>query len=113
VPAFDYELDEIREFPGVVFLAPRPDEPFVALIRTLAEQFPEAPPYGGSFPTIIPHLTIAHTFDATIAASIRADIVPCLPIRSRVQEVHLMRETIDGQWLLSERFALGPQSRIP
>jgi hypothetical protein len=109
-PGFDYQLDEIREFPGVVFLAPRPDEPFIALIRTLADRFPDAPPYGGSFPTIIPHLTIAHSCDAAITARIRSDVARWLPIRSRAQEVHLMRETADGQWLLSERFTLGTQS---
>jgi 2'-5' RNA ligase len=104
---FDYELAEIGEFPGVVFLVPQPDEPFIALIQTLADRFPDAPPYGGSFPTIIPHLTIAHSDDAAEMAKVKADVSRFLPIRCHAHEVHLMRETIDGQWHLSEQFELG------
>ena len=111
-PELDYELAEIGEFPGVVFLAPQPDEPFIALIETLAARFPEAPPYGGSFPTIIPHLTIAHSDDAAEMARARADVGRFLPIRCHAHEVHLMREMTDGQWQLSERFLLGEQSDI-
>jgi 2'-5' RNA ligase len=112
VPEFDYALSEFGEFPGVVFLKPRPNEPFIALIKSLADRFPEAPPYGGSFPTIIPHLTIAHSDDATEMAKLSADVSCSLPIRCHAHEVHLMREMIDGQWHLSERFGLGKQSDI-
>jgi len=110
VPEFDYGLSEFGEFPGVVFLKPRPNDPFIALIQSLADRFPEAPPYGGSFPTIIPHLTIAHSDNATEMAELRADVSRSLPISCHAHEVHLMRETIDGQWQLSERFELGRQT---
>jgi len=106
-PEFDYELAQIGDFPGVVYLAPQPEEPFIALIRTLADRFPGAPPYGGSFPTIIPHLTIAHSDDGAQMARVRADVRRFLPIPCHAREVHLMLETIGGQWQLSEQFELG------
>ncbi len=52
-------------FPAnVVYLAPDPAEPFVALTEALAAAFPDCPPYGGAFDEPVPHLTIGHTRSA-------------------------------------------------
>jgi 2'-5' RNA ligase len=61
VEAFDVEFREVRRFPqgGVVYLAPQPEQPFVRLAELLWERFPDWPPFGGEFPTITPHLTVA------------------------------------------------------
>jgi 2'-5' RNA ligase len=60
VRAFPFRLARIERFPGTLYLAPEPPQPFVELTEALARRFPEFPPYGGEFDTIIPHLTVAH-----------------------------------------------------
>src|SRR5512139_2513322 len=57
--AFEFALPEFRRFPEVLYLAPSPAEPFKALTRAVVERYPDYPPYGGGFPEVIPHLTIA------------------------------------------------------
>ena len=103
----ELHLAALGEFPTVVYLAPEPAAPISRLIERLACRFPEAPPYGGAFPTIIPHLTIAHTCDAALRERIMREISPALPVRCTAREVMLMREEIDGHWRTHERFPLG------
>lgn len=59
-------------FPHVLYLAPDPAEPFIALTRALTERWPEAQPYAGEHRRVIPHLTVTtsgstHVFDAVAA----------------------------------------------
>ena len=60
---FDYTLSELGRFPGVLYLAPEPAEPFRSLTLRVAHAFPDFPPYGGRHEHIIPHLTIANLDD--------------------------------------------------
>ncbi|MGP3983266.1 2'-5' RNA ligase family protein [Streptomyces sp. KR80] len=102
---FDVRFEVCGRFPEVLYLTPAPDRPLRDLTRAVADRWPEAPPYGGQFADILPHLTIAQygsseDFDA-VEASLRAE----LPIVARVSEVHLM--VCDGvTWHDREMFAL-------
>ena len=58
--AFAFLLARISRFPATIYLEPEPAAPFIELTERLAAEFPEFPPFGGEFPTIIPHLTVAH-----------------------------------------------------
>jgi 2'-5' RNA ligase len=58
--SFTFALQQVRRFPGALYLAPEPSAPFIALTRRLTQQFPEFPPYGGQYQTVVPHLTVAH-----------------------------------------------------
>lgn len=71
---FEYSLAEIRTFPGVLYLAPHPEQPFLDLIATVAAAFPDSPPYGGQFEVAVPHLTVAQPADPTTLGSIRAEL---------------------------------------
>lgn len=113
VPAFDARFGEVRRFEpgggspeGVVWLAPEPEARFSALIDTLADAFPEFPPYGGMYDTVIPHVSIAandrHQADAVEAESLR-----WLPFRRRVSAATLIVEGLDGRWRTRRRFPLG------
>ena len=42
----------------VLFLAPEDPRPFVALTEAVASAYPQWQPYGGTFETVIPHLTV-------------------------------------------------------
>lgn len=59
VSAFGCEFRATSWFgEDVLYLPPRPDEPFRALTRAVCAAFPGYLPYGGAFADTIPHLTI-------------------------------------------------------
>ena len=110
---FEVELGGVRRFEpsagspaGVLWLAPEPAEPFVALTRSLVAAFPGLEPYGGVHDEIVPHVTIAtadaRRFDALLAEALRS-----LPIRQVVIDTTLLLETPHGRWRIGERFGLG------
>lgn len=105
--AFAFQLSELRRFPGVLYLAVEPSKPVVDLAEALVERFPEAPPYGGSFPEFIPHLTVAHSCDEAALRQMERTVRPALPVQSSAREVILMREHMDGRWAIQDRFPLG------
>src|SRR4051812_22299306 len=59
VEPFDFTLREVRRFPQTTYLAPAPARPFIELTERVVATFRAYPPYGGLFPEIIPHLTVA------------------------------------------------------
>lgn len=59
VNSFNFALRNIGRWPETTYLKPEPAAPFVHLTRTLFTEFPECPPYGGAFPDIVPHLSVA------------------------------------------------------
>jgi hypothetical protein len=75
----------------------------------VAERFPEAPPYGGAFAHIIPHLTIAHAADRDqlnqIAQAFEQASQGKLPILAAVNEVLLLDNTT-GRWQIRANFPL-------
>jgi 2'-5' RNA ligase len=56
---FDFRLARAERFPGVLYLAPEPAAPFVAMTEALVRAFPAFPPFGGIHDRIMPHLTVA------------------------------------------------------
>jgi hypothetical protein len=97
---------EVRCFPEVVYLAPEPAGLVVDLVRALVALFPEAPPYGGAFPTIVPHLTVAHASEAKLVETIASELGAGLPLEARVDRVALWTEDA-GFWRPHVIFPLG------
>jgi hypothetical protein len=100
--SFEFSLAEVRRFDNLpdvsyVWLAPTPALPFVEMIEALAAAFPEHPPFGGAFPTIIPHVTVAASTDAAELRQVEASVSTSLPIRARAQTVSVM-EQVEGTW---------------
>jgi 2'-5' RNA ligase len=106
---FDFALRRIGWFgDDVVYLAPDPPEPFVALTRLVADAYPEHPPYEGAYAEITPHLTIGSGPRAELRRA--ADAVrTSLPIRARAGDVWLMVGTSSptGRWRVRARYPLG------
>ena len=73
----------------------------------IAERFPDCPPYGGVFPDIIPHLTIAMGTGGQLNA-IEHDVLPalCDPIVSAVRYCSLFVHE-PAIWREAQRFPLG------
>ena len=99
---FDLELRRTTRFPETIYLAPEPAEPFRTLTAAIAAEWPEAPPYGGAYPDVTPHLTIGDAVTTEVMDEIDADVAPQLPLRTRITEAHLW--VFDGaRWQPRER----------
>ena len=104
---FEFSLARVARFPATAYLEPEPAAPFIALTESLFREFPQFAPFGGEFPTIIPHLTVAHgsAVEAEIAES---ELVSSLalhgPITSFCSSLVLM-ENSSGTWRQMHVFA--------
>ena len=108
VPSFSFRLARVARFPATAYLAPEPAAPFVALTQSLVRTFPEYPPFGGEFESIIPHLTVAHgsASEAEEAASQLAAVMQAHgPITGTARSVALL-ENSSGMWRGMHAFAL-------
>ncbi|WP_445529842.1 2'-5' RNA ligase family protein [Streptomyces cyslabdanicus] len=103
--AFDLRFESCGRFPGVLYLAPEPGTQLRRLTEAIADRWPEAPPYGGQFAEIVPHLTVADGQDDAVLDEIEADLLGRLPFTSRISSVDLMVH--DGaKWHERASFAL-------
>jgi hypothetical protein len=91
---FDVTFTRLDRFPGTLWLAPEPAEPFVALTEAMVSRFPGWQPYGGVYSTIVPHLTVAQASLDDIAVQIE----PLLPIGSLAESVVLYESGGGEHW---------------
>jgi 2'-5' RNA ligase len=109
VPAFGFRLADTRRFPvGSLYLAPEPGTSFSRLTNDVHHAFPDFPPFGGKFDTVIPHVTVAHG-DAQTLAEVDIQLRIALPpggIAARCAEVVLIENTT-GVWQPVRSFPLG------
>lgn len=114
-PAFNVTLDRVSWFDAdVVWLGPRDDSPFRALISGAHAAFPECPPYGGQIAEVIPHLTIGDRDDLAALRAAAEAVRGHLPIEARATAVTLMAGPAPGnlaippgQWRTLTAFPLG------
>ena len=104
MPVFDFSLVEVRRFPATAYLHPEPSGVFDRLTEMLVRQWPDFPPYGGAFSTVIPHLTIADQTTTDVLDSVDAAISKQLPIRCRATEAWLMCSDERGFWSVRDAF---------
>ncbi|MEU9056242.1 2'-5' RNA ligase family protein [Streptomyces sp. NPDC048384] len=103
--SFETRFEHCGRFPGILYLVPEPDNPFRQLTETIADRWPEAPPFGGQFDEVVPHLTIAQGQDDAVLEEAEADLRGRLPVTARVSSVDLMIH--DGtRWQQRASFAL-------
>jgi 2'-5' RNA ligase len=108
VPGFSFRLASVGWFGRtVLYLAPEPAGPFVALTEAVAEAFGTAP-YGGDYDDIVPHLTVAHASDGVELSAVADRLRPGLPLDCEAEEVWLMESDV-SLWRRSERIALAPK----
>ncbi|MEJ8646196.1 2'-5' RNA ligase family protein [Streptomyces sp. MS1.HAVA.3] len=104
--AFDLRFETCGRFPEALYLTPEPDAPLRRLTEAIAARWPEAPPYGGRFAEVVPHLTIAQGQEDAVLQDIEADLIGRLPLTSHVASVELLVH--DGsKWHVRASFALG------
>ena len=84
VPAFDGDVPHDGPLPRRRRLPrPRAAAPFHELIARCIAAFPDCPPYGGTIPDPLPHLTVADGVDEPTADALDAKVRSGLPITSR------------------------------
>ena len=99
---FEVEFREAMSFDpgateeGVVWLAPKPPDPFIALTNALARAFPGYLPYGGLHDEVIPHLTLANV-DVDVPALVGA-ATASLPFSATIVTAVLLVEDDAGRW---------------
>lgn len=86
---FTIRFDGCRRFPDVLYLAPTPDQPFRALTEAVTARWPEAPPYGGQFEEVIPHLTVVDGQPSHVYDEVEAALVKGLPVFANISSVQL------------------------
>lgn len=91
---FEVTFTRLDRFPGILWLAPEPADPFVVMTEAMVARFPSYPPYGGVYPAIIPHLTIAQASLDDVAMQVE----PLLPLQSRVESVVLYASADGRHW---------------
>jgi hypothetical protein len=92
---FDVTFRRFGRFPGALWLAPDPVEPFGGMTDALLRVFPDHPPYEGRFEGVIPHLTVAQGDDLDTA---EAALQATLPLRSRAVSVILFARVEADRW---------------
>ena len=105
---FAYRLTGLAGFRGVLYLAPDPPEPFVALSRDLVERF-GTPLYGRPDVEPVPHLTVAMQDDDE-ALEVAAALLDPLPLACTASEATLLECDEAQRWHEVERLALGASS---
>jgi 2'-5' RNA ligase len=108
--AFDFSLTTIRRFsPEVLYLAPEPDEPFRQLALAVWNCYPETPPYGGRYSSIVPHLTVAQLPAEQQLERVAVEFARIsrrrLPLHATASEIALM-DTLARPWQVRASFTL-------
>ena len=105
-PAFDFVLDSIGRFPANAHLSPNPAAPFISLTESIASRWPQFPPYGGQFSTIVPHLTVADGVGIAAFEEVERTLRDRLPIACRARVAWLLQSDHEGQWRRTNEFVL-------
>lgn len=109
VRPFEVRFPRTGRFPGSLWLAPEPAQPFHELIQCVAAAFPEHPPYEGLHDEVIPHLTLAlgaeaeldHLQDAADATGLIAG--RAMPVRQVVVIAEGAGRRWDARWRIRLR----------
>jgi 2'-5' RNA ligase len=107
-PSFSFELRKVGRFAATAYLAPEPATPFVSLTQAIVAEFPDYLAYGGAYPDIVPHLTVADG-DAALADLAADRLAHVLhsdgPIYATCHSIALLANS-SGDWKDMHVFAL-------
>ncbi len=113
--SFQFSLSSVGRFPDAAYLVPEPAIPFVRLTQSLVRTFPNYPPYGGRFDSVVPHLSVAQGASSDVALAERelSEIMASGgPIQSVCSSVRLI-ENASGEWRLMYAFSLANKPMQP
>ena len=110
VPRFEAEWTHTAWFDErVLWVAPDPAEPFQALTAAVVREFPDYPPFGGQYDTVIPHLTVGNGAPLEDLLAAERVVTSKLPFGMPVSHVQVLAGTREvGSWRMLAEFPLGP-----
>jgi len=109
VGAFDVTFARTARFPHVLYLAPEPVEPFIALTRALLERWPQLRLAGNREKPIVPHLTVTTARPPRVFHQVEQALRPVLPLRARAESAQLYH--FDGRrWTEDTQLPFGPEA---
>ena len=103
--SFDVGFVAARRWPGIVYLEPEPAWPLNALIDRVMARYPDHPPYGGTVPEVIPHLTLVENARAPLV-EIATSAAASLPFERTARSIEVLVEGTDRRWGLRWRLPL-------
>ncbi|OZM80631.1 2'-5' RNA ligase family protein [Pseudonocardia sp. MH-G8] len=108
-PAFDVAFERVAWFDeDVVWWAPEPADPFVALTRAVSARFGLQPYEGVHGDDVTPHLTIAHWAPLPRLRAAAAEVAAGPPLRATVRSAVLMTGSREpGSWTTVAELPLG------
>ncbi len=77
------------------------------LVEAVRRNWPAYPPFGGRFPTVVPHLTVGDGIDPKAYGHVVADVERVLPVRAWVSELTLMAQNSAYRWQVHSTYPLG------
>jgi 2'-5' RNA ligase len=86
---FQVTFAATARFPNVLYLAPEPAEPFIALTRAIVDRWPLVRPYAGEHKAVVPHLTVTTSRRRELFGAVAAALQPQLPLSATVDGAHL------------------------
>lgn len=89
IDGFDVTFARTARFPHVLYLAPEPAEPFIALTHALTARWPELKPYASREKQVIPHLTVTTSRPPKVFHQVEEALRPLLPVRVQVDAAQL------------------------
>lgn len=110
---FDATFAHTARFRRVLYLAPEPAEPFIALTYALTARWEGVEPYAGEHDKqVIPHLTVTTSRPPKVFDLVDEALAPLLPMRVRIDAAQLY--LFDGRrWSEHSRLAFGSRSDEP
>lgn len=105
--SFSFRLATLGRFTDTLYLSPEPAEPLIVLAQAVLERFPRYLPYGGQFPSVVPHFTVARGSgdDLAFAERTLSSTLTAGGIQAQCREVVLI-ENSSSRWERMHAFRL-------
>jgi 2'-5' RNA ligase len=105
--AFPVRFERVGWFgERVLYLVPDPADRFAELTAAVAAAFPDLPPYGGAFDTVVPHLTVGEDAPRRQLRRAAAVLEGVLPLEAAVSGIWLMEGGGPSGWRCAHSFEL-------
>lgn len=98
IAAFRFSFTDVRRFPATAYLHPDKAEAFTRITRKLVDLWPQCKPYGGAFPDIVPHLTVADRVTDEILDTVEKLLRRQLPLQCAAREISIFASDDTGTW---------------
>lgn len=112
LPVIEMTFERFGRFDQTLWLDPQPAAPIIELVERVVRRWPKFPPFGGAFPDIVAHLTLADRQNPTTMTDVVGDVGPRLPLRSTATVLSLMRLE-SRRWFVDSQFPFAAASCTP